>query len=72
MSLFKNIRVSDRFKAQFRAELFNIFNHANFAPPRSDNATVFDESGDPVTSAGLITSTVTTARQVQFGLKLLW
>jgi hypothetical protein len=72
MSLFRNIGVSQRFKAQFRAELFNILNHANFAPPTSANVTVFDVSGDPVTSAGLITSTVTSARQVQFGLKLLW
>jgi hypothetical protein len=72
MSLFKNIRASERFKAQFRAEFFNIFNHANFAPPTSENAALFNVSGNPVTSAGLITSTVTTARQIQFGLKLLW
>jgi hypothetical protein len=72
MSLFKNIHVSDRFKAQFRAEIFNIFNHANFAPPTSANAIVFNEGGNPASSAGLITSTVTTARQAQFGLKLLW
>jgi hypothetical protein len=72
MSLFKNIRVSDRFKAQFRAELFNIFNHPNFAPPTSANSTVFNQSGNPISSAGLLTSTVTTSRQVQFGLKLLW
>jgi hypothetical protein len=72
MSLFKNIRASERFKAQFRAEFFNIFNHANFAPPTSENAALFNVSGNPVTSAGLITATVTTARQIQFGLKLLW
>jgi hypothetical protein len=29
-SLFKNIRVSDRFRLQFRAEAFNILNHTNF------------------------------------------
>jgi len=35
-SLFKNIpirRISERFNVQFRAEIFNILNHANFAPP---------------------------------------
>jgi hypothetical protein len=29
-SIFKNIRLSDRFRLQFRAEAFNIFNHTNF------------------------------------------
>jgi hypothetical protein len=32
-STFKNFRVTERFKVQFRFEGFNIFNHANFALP---------------------------------------
>jgi hypothetical protein len=73
-SVFKNNhvrRISENFNAQFRAEFFNILNHTNFASP-TDNLTVFDQSGKPVPSAGLITSTQTTSRQIQFALKLIW
>ncbi|HWO30435.1 MAG TPA: hypothetical protein VNO32_16700, partial [Candidatus Acidoferrum sp.] len=75
-SLFKNMpfpRISERFKAQFRAEAFNIFNHSNFAAPLlSDGfSAIFDGNGNP-TGAGQITRTSTTSRQLQFGLKLIW
>ena len=73
-SVFKNNyvkRISENFNAQFRAEFFNILNHANFASP-TDNLTVFDQTGQPIPSAGLITSTQTTSRQIQFALKLIW
>ncbi len=64
-------RISDRFNVQFRAEFFNIFNRANFAPPL-DNRNVFDSNGQPIANAGLITSTQTPSRQIQFALKLIW
>jgi hypothetical protein len=70
-SLFKNMRVTEQFRAQFRAEFFNILNRANFAPP-VQNTSLFGANGSPVATAGLITSTLTTSRQIQFGLKLLW
>jgi hypothetical protein len=73
-SVFKNNRVkriSQTFNAQFRAEFFNILNHANFSSP-TDHATVFDQVGNPVSSAGLITSTQTTSRQIQLALKVIW
>ena len=68
LSLFKSIRLRERISAQFRGEVFNIANHANFASP---NTTVFS-SGTISPSAGLISSTVTTSRQIQFGLKLIF
>ena len=52
-------------------EIFNAFNHANFAPPLDHHA-VFDELGNPVSGAGLINSTQTPSRQVQLDLKLIW
>jgi Carboxypeptidase regulatory-like domain/TonB-dependent Receptor Plug Domain/TonB dependent receptor len=74
VSVFKNNRIrriSETFNAQFRAEFFNVLNRANFASP-TDHSTVFDQSGNPISSAGLITSTQTTSRQIQFALKLIW
>ena len=66
LSLFKTAALSERVKLEFRAECFNLQNRANFATP---NATVF--SGTAINaSAGLISSTVTTSRQLQMGMKL--
>jgi len=66
LSFLKDTRVSEKVKLQFRADLFNILNRANFNSP---NAIVFTPAGVSPT-AGLITSTSTTSRQVQFALKL--
>jgi hypothetical protein len=75
-SLFKNFhikRISEGFNVQFRAELFNILNHANFAVPVTpDHTDIFDSTGAPTGVAGLLTSTTTDARQIQFGLKVVW
>ncbi len=68
LSFLKDTRIRERLNLQFRAELFNILNHANFNTP---NAVVFTPTGVSPT-AGVITSTSTTSRQIQFGLKLLW
>ncbi|MBI2816805.1 MAG: TonB-dependent receptor [Acidobacteria bacterium] len=70
LSLFKNINVAGEKTLQFRAEFFNLFNHANFSSP---SRVVFtDTSGRPRGDFGRIRSTVTTSRQVQFALKLLF
>ena len=71
-SLFKRIPIREGMTLQFRAEAFNVFNHANFAFP---NQVVFQ--GNPANysyseSAGEITNTATTSRQIQFALKLLF
>jgi|HubBroStandDraft_4_1064222.scaffolds.fasta_scaffold300320_2 hypothetical protein len=49
----------------------NIFNRPNFASP-TGNQTHFDQSGAPIPGAGLITATSTTAREIQFALKVVW
>jgi hypothetical protein len=67
-SLFKDTAISERAHLQFRTEVFNVLNRANFGTP---NATVFS-NGAFSPSAGLITATATTSRQIQFGLKLMF
>jgi hypothetical protein len=75
LSLFKNNRIeriSETFNIQFRMEAFNVFNHTNFNPPTA-NSQVFN--GDGTTSSltpGLLDSTATTSRQVQFAIKVIW
>ena len=68
ISLFKNISFNERFHLQFRAETFNTLNHVNFGTP---NASVFSSTSISPT-AGLITSTATSSRQIQLGLKLIF
>ena len=59
-SLFKDFSPSEKWRMQFRAEMFNLFNTPQFGTP---NGAV----GNPV--AGRITSTVGPNRQVQLGLR---
>jgi hypothetical protein len=63
---------------QFRAEFFNIFNRANFGLP---DPTLFNNPGIPFVPiefatrrgrAGRISQTVSTSRQIQFALKILF
>jgi hypothetical protein len=70
LSFSKRIPISERLNLQFRGEVFNILNRANFNAP---NPIVFTAAtGGPSPTAGVITSTTTTSRQIQFGLKIQW
>jgi Carboxypeptidase regulatory-like domain len=70
IAVAKKFSLSERLNLQFRAEIFNLCNHTNFNAP---NPVVFAAAtGDPSPTAGVITSTATSSRQVQFGLKFLW
>ena len=68
ISLLKNLPVFDRVHLQLRGEFFNILNHPNLGPP---NSTVF-ANGAVSASAGLITTTGTTSREIQIGLKVIF
>ena len=67
-SMLKDTSLHEQLHLQLRAELFNILNRANFNTP---NLVVFTPSGVSPT-AGVVTSTSTTSRQVQFAAKLLF
>jgi hypothetical protein len=74
VSLSKNVpisRISESFKAQFRADFFNIINRANFTSP-NDNRAIMDSLGNLIPFAGAITLTNTTSRQMQFSVKMSW
>ena len=74
-SVYKNNyfpRVSEGFNVQFRAEMFNVLNHANFQSPLCGSCqTIFNEDGSP-SGGGFLNSTSTEARQIQLSLKLIW
>jgi outer membrane receptor protein involved in Fe transport len=67
-------KISETFNVQFRAEAFNIFNHANFGLPGTGVFVAGSVAGTGTISpaASRITDTTTTARQIQFGLKLIF
>jgi len=67
-SAIKETSLHERLSLQFRAEIFNLLNHANFNTPNLITFTPTGVSG----TAGAISSTSTTSRQIQFGLKIIW
>ena len=74
--VLKNTKLDERVNLQFRAELFNIFNHPNF----NFATTAVFKAGSVFSNyqasrniaAGQITSIVGNIRQTQFSLKLLF
>ena len=78
LSLVKNATLRERLHAQFRVEYFNLLNSTNFTTP---NAVVFSAGPTPSSpkaapalspTAGVMTATATTSRQLQFALKFLF
>ncbi len=76
LSLVKNAKVWEFLRAQFRVEYFNVLNHTNFTTP---NPVVFSTGPTPAKpataaalspTAGVMTATSTTSRQLQLALKL--
>jgi hypothetical protein len=67
-SLFKRIPLKERLNLQFRTEIFNVLNHANFDTP---NLIIFAGT-DISPTAGVLTGTATNGngRQIQVALRL--
>ncbi|HKE56119.1 MAG TPA: TonB-dependent receptor [Pyrinomonadaceae bacterium] len=66
-SITKNTKVGERLRVQFRAEFFDVFNHANFGPP---GVVVGTPSFGQITSTRFPTGESGSSRQIQFALKL--
>src|SRR5262249_19582399 len=71
-SLAKSFDIAEGKSLQFRTEIFNAPNHPNFAAPTTTRTAFTNATGVPSATAGLLTSTVTRPRQIQFGLKLTY
>lgn len=71
-SLIKNTNITERLNLQFRTEFFNILNHVNYANPPKASTQLFSASGAALPSAGALTQTATSSRQLQFALKLMF
>jgi hypothetical protein len=67
--LVKNQRLRGGTTAQIRIEMFNALDRANFSVP---NVIIYDNTGNLTANVGVITSTRTSARQMQLGVKFLW
>ena len=72
----KDVRAGARTRIQLRLEVFNLLNRANFNTP---NLIVAVLQAPPNTTlpeisptAGQVTSTSTTSRQMQLGIKVIW
>ena len=72
LSAFKTTTLHERLALQFRAEIFNLLNRANFNTPNLITFTSSSTGTKTSGTAGAITSTSTTSRQIQFGLKVIW
>jgi hypothetical protein len=60
-TIYRNFRFKERNQLQFRWEVFNVLNHANFQLPVNNVAAA---------NAGTLTSVVSPGRQMQFGARL--
>jgi hypothetical protein len=84
VSVIKETKIKERLTAQFRAEFFNVLNHANFSNPNGPaNAGFNDPSTGQTGNFGCACNTPDQAapnpvlgtggaRSIQLGLKLLW
>jgi hypothetical protein len=79
LAVFKNFRLSERMKIQFRTELFNVLNHPQYLNPGTSGTFNVDPTApagsfptryvQTNTTFGVITGT-RDPRTIQFGLKL--
>ena len=66
-ALHKILWRNERHSVRLRAEVFNIANHPNFQIP--SGLALFDNTGRRVATAGQVTATSTTSRQIQLAMK---
>ena len=70
--LMKDQPITERFRAQFQIQAFNVTNHTNFANPAAAQTQIYSVSGALSGTAGALTAAATPGRQLQFALKLIF
>jgi hypothetical protein len=69
ISVAKDTKIGDAMRVQFRAEIFDFLNHANFAQPGN---VVGSPSFGRITSTRFPTGELGSSRQIQFGVRLFF
>ena len=74
ISLTRTVPITEQHGLQFRLEVFNLFNRANFSHPQNRGAgggvIIFNNlSGVPIGNAATIFSTTSSSRQLQLGMR---
>jgi hypothetical protein len=69
LAVFKNFRWTEQVRAQFRAEMFNAFNHPSFTTVGTSLSTNAAGVNPNANSFAVVTGT-RDARVVQFGLRI--
>jgi len=72
LSLVKNQGLAGGTRLQFRLEVFNLLNRANFAVPTRAVFAGATQNEAPLATAGQVTRTANTSRQVQLGIKVIY
>jgi hypothetical protein len=72
LSLVKNQALAGNARLQIRLEVFNLLNRPNFSVPNRQVFAGAAENEAPLATAGQVTRTVNTARQIQLGAKLIF
>jgi hypothetical protein len=70
--LMNEQKLSERLRMQLEAQAFNVSNRTNFADPQSTEAEIFNASANLLSTAGELTVTSSSSRQLQFSLKFLF
>jgi len=68
-SIIKNTKLTETLLAQFRAEIFDVFNHANFGQPGN---VVGTPTFGRITNTRFPTGESGSSRQIQFAMKLIF
>jgi len=72
LSLVKNQPLARGTRLQLRLEVFNALNRVNFAVPTRAVFAGASQNETPLATAGQVTRTANTSRQVQLGIKILY